>query len=285
MLRKLPRFYLGAPSLNLILYLVVLTIMAFVAFRVRYVYPAAFILASTWYGVVSRQLVDAGARAPDAIVSSDVVIACGIAALLVHVAIAGAHFAEDYAPEKRLLEFGLRDAVHILSEGLICAAVAPVIAAVMRLGASELAPTDIPSPADLGKALDELAMRSAGMAENMERLSNAIAASASNYESAAVRVSTALDVLAADVQAKAGSIGLRLSALESQSDLLGRSMAEATTEVRKVGVEASAAFVAINDAIQSLGALLDGMRDLVTRVNRFIRPDIGADLNNNRLRE
>ena len=67
-------------------------------------------------------------------------------------------------------------------------------------------------------------------------------------------------------------------------------MADATTEVRKVGVEASTAFGAINDSIQSLGkrldefgdkarsgsALLDGLRELISSVNRFIRPDTTA---------
>jgi hypothetical protein len=111
------------------------------------------------------------------------------------------------------------------------------------------------------------------MAQNMERLSDAIAASAERYEGGVMRVSAALDALASDIERKSGGVGSQLSELQSQSKVFGQSMAETTTEIRKVGVEASAAFGTINDSVHSLGALLDGLRELVGSVNRFIRPD------------
>jgi hypothetical protein len=54
-------------------------------------------------------------------------------------------------------------------------------------------------------------------------------------------------------------------------------MAEATTEVDKVGIQASTAFGTINESLQSLGALVDGLHGLIGSVNRFIRPDATAE--------
>jgi len=277
MLKKLPLLYSNSPPHNLVIYLFVLSVAAIAAFRIPYLYPVAFIVASTWYGVASRQLADSGAQAPDVVVSSELVIACGIASLLLHVAIAGTRIVDEVATGKELSEFSVRDAAYIVSEGLVCAAVAPVIAAVMRLGGLERTAAGLSSPAEFRNILEEFAKRSLGMAQNMERLSSAIAASAERYENSAVLVSTALEALATDVRVKANGVGLQLSALESQANGLGRSMASTTTEIHKVGVEASAAFVAINDSIQSLETLLNGMRDLASSVNRFIRPDATAD--------
>ena len=282
MLRKLALLYSNSPPHNLVIYLFVLSVAAIAAFRVPYLYPVAFILASTWYGVASRQLAGAGAgaQAPDVVVSSELVIACGIASLLLHVAIAGTRIVDEVATGKELSEFAVRDAAYIISEGLICAAVAPVVAAVMRLGGLEHTAGSNSSPAEFRNILEEFAKRSLGMAQNMERLSSAIAASAERYENSAALVSTSLEALATDVRAKTNSVGLQLSALETQANGLGRSMASTTTEVHKVGVEASTAFVAINDSIQSLETLLNGMRDLASSVNRFIRPDATADQHN-----
>jgi hypothetical protein len=280
MLKKLPLLYSNSPLHNLVIYLFVLSVAAIAAFRIPYLYPVAFILASTWYGVASRQLADSGVQAPDVVVSSELVIACGIASLLLHVAIAGTRIVDEVATGKELSEFSVRDAAYIVSEGLVCAAVAPVIAAVMRLGGLGRTAAGLSSPAEFRNILEEFAKRSLGMAQNMERLSSAIAASAERYENSAVLVSTALEALATDVRVKANGVGLQLSALESQANGLGRSMASTTTEVHKVGVEASAAFVAMNDSIQSLETLLNGMRDLASSVNRFIRPDATADPHN-----
>jgi hypothetical protein len=294
MLEWLPRLYSNRQPRNLAIYLALLSIVAIAAFafRIPYIYAVVFIFASTWYGVVSRRLIDAGAMSLDAIATSELVIACGIASLLLHVVIAGVHISDELVNGREFSEQTVRAAVLIFSEGLICAAVAPVIAVVIRvLEGRERAAAGISSPSDVGKILEEFAKRSAGMAQNMERLSNAIAVSAERYEGAALRASTALEALATDIQAKADGVGLELSALQSQAKVFGSSMADATTEVRKAGVEASTTFGAINDSMQSLGkrldefsdkarsgsALLDGLRELISSVNRFIRPHTTDD--------
>jgi hypothetical protein len=279
MLERLPRLSSNRPSYNLVIYLTALatTAIAVLTFRIPYLYVVVFIFASTWYGAASRRLIDAGAKGLDAITTSELVIACGIASLLLHVAIAGAHIDAELVKGKEFSEQTFRDAASIFSEGLICAAVAPVIAVVIRLlDGHDGAAAGISSPVEVGKILEDFARRSAGMAQNMERLSIAIALSAERYEGAAVRVSTALESLATDIQAKGSGVGSQLSALQSQAQVFGRSMDDAST-----------AFGAINDSIQSLGRrldefgdkarsgsmLLDGLRDLISSVNRFIRPD------------
>jgi len=279
MLERLPRLSSNRPPYNLAIYLAVLAItaIAVLTFRIPYLYVVVFIFASTWYGAASRRLIVAGAAGLDAITTSELVIACGIASLLLHVAIAGAHIEDELAKGKEFSEQTFRDAARIFAEGLICAAVAPVIAVVIRvLEGGDRTAAGISSPADVAKVLEDFARRSAGMAQNMERLSIAIALSAEKYEGAAVRVSTALESLATDIQAKGSGVGLQWSALQSQAQVLGRSMAETST-----------AFGGINDSIQSLGrrldefgdkarsgsVLLEGLRDLISSVNRFIRPD------------
>ena len=153
---------------------------------------------------------------------------------------------------------------------LIVAAVAPVIAVVIRvLEGRERAAAGISSPADAGKILEELARRSAGMAQNIERISVAIALSAERYEGAATRVSTALETLATDIQAKASGVGSQLSALQSQANIFGRSMADATDSLQSMGKRLDE----FGDKARSGSVLLDGLRELISSVNRFIRPD------------
>src|SRR5262249_23315543 len=125
------------------------------------------------------------------------------------------------------------------------------------------------SPADAGKILEELGRRSAAMAHNMEQLSIAIALSAERYETAATRVSTALETLATDIQAKASGVGAQLSALQSQANVFGRSMADATDSMQSLGKQLDE----FGDKARSGSALLDGLRELISSVNRFIRPD------------
>ena len=164
--------------------------------RIPYLYPVAFILASTWYGIASRQLADSGVQA----LTWSSVPSCMLAVLprFFYTWQSRAPASLIVATGKELSEFSVRDAAYIVSEGLVCAAVAPVIAAVMRLGGLERTAASTSSPAEFRNILEEFARRSIGMAQNMERLSSAIAASAERYENSAV--SQPRLILATDVR-------------------------------------------------------------------------------------
>jgi methyl-accepting chemotaxis protein len=181
---------------------------------------------------------------------------------------------------------------NIFIEGLACAAIAPVISVVFRFiegrdGRAEA----IESPEDVGEILGEFAKRSAGMARDMERLSKAIGDSAERYQGAAARVTTALEALATDIQSKGKTVADQLSQLETKTQGFGDAMARASDELRKVGGDSASAFKGITDSISALrkqvdeftekmrtgGTLLDGLRDLIASVTRFIRPESDRD--------
>lgn len=287
----MPGLYFQRPTWNLYAYLgVLISVAALVfSFHVQFVYAAIFVLASVWYGAAANRLSAGGAMGVDAVMTSELIITCGIASLILHVAIAGFYIDDELANNRGFSEQTVRVAATVFSEGLVCAAFAPVIAVVFRFveGHGDEATSPSPTPEDIAGVLDELAERAARLTLNMERLSLAIGDSAERYEGAAVRVTTALEALATDIQANGQSVSRQLSQLESRTRSFGDSVAQTSSDLRTVGSDASDAFGAIADGIKASGEqvdefavkvraggeLLDGLSDLINSVNRFIRPD------------
>ncbi len=269
------------PLANLAAYLAVLVGAAIyvVGEGAHFVYVLLFIASSIWYGASCVWLTTDGAAGIDAHVASDAIITCGIASLILHVAIAGNFVDAELARNKGFSEDIVQQVARVFAEGLACAATAPVIAMVLRfmeVRKSRIAETE-PPLGDVAQALgDFTAQRAASMARSMTALSTAIDASAEGYQGAASRVATSLEALATGIQGRSRLITEQLAELEARIRALNRSVARSSDEFAQVGSQ-------IEDfsgklRVEAGGALLNGLRDLIGSVDRFIRPSTDTDV-------
>lgn len=288
LLERLPRLHFSRAPLNLYLYVGALVVTASLVFNVDLplVYPVTFLAMSVWYGAASSRTTPR----VDAAMTSEVIVTCGIASLILHVAVAGTYIDRELAGGTGFSEQTIRVVAKIFAEGLICAAFAPMIAVVVRFleGSEQDTPPKIDEPQDAGAILAEFAQRAARLAKNMEKLSAAIDSSASRYESAAVRVTASLDNLAGDIEVKGKAVADQLASLEANTRSLGATASQTSGELRKVAAEAAGAFDAVGNGVRALGAeiddfagkvrtggsLLEGLQTLIGSVNRFIRPGL-----------
>lgn len=265
------------PLLNLAIYLAVLVGAAAYVVRedAHFVYVSLFIATSIWYGASCDWLTTGGAAGIDAHVASDAIITCGIASLILHVAIAGNYIDAELARSRGFSEDIVRQVARVFAEGLACAAAAPVIAMVLRFieaHRSRIAETD--PPPDTARALSELTQRAAGMARSMTALSTAIDASAEGYQGAASRVATSLEALATGVQGRSKVIADQLAELEARIRALNESVTRSSDEFAEIGNRIED----FSGKLRAGSALLDGLRDLIGSVDRFIRPSTDTDI-------
>jgi methyl-accepting chemotaxis protein len=265
------------PLLNLAVYLAVLVGAAAYAVGgdAHFVYVTLFIVSSIWYGASCDWLAADGAAGIDAHVASDAIITCGIASLILHVAIAGSYVDAELARSKGFSETIVRQVARVFAEGLACAAAAPVIAMVLRfVEARKSRIAEAETPADTGQALGEFTQRAAGMARTMIALSDAIDDSAEGYQGAASRVAISLEALATAVQQRSKAITEQLAELEERLRALNESVAQSSNEFAEVGNRIDD----FSGKLRADSALLDGLRDLIGSVERFIRPNTDTDL-------
>lgn len=264
------------PLLNLAVYLAVLAgAAAYVIMEdAHFVYVVLFIVTSIWYGASCDWLTTAGVAGIDAHVASDAIITCGIASLILHVAIAGNYVDTELARHKGFSEDIVRQVARVFAEGLACAATAPVIAMVLRfmeVRKSRIAETE--PPLDVAQALGDFTQRASGMARSMTALSAAIDDSAEGYQGAASRVATSLEALATGVQGRSTVIIEQLAELEERIRALNESVARSSDEFAQVGSQIED----FSGKLRTGGALLNGLRDLIGSVDRFIRPSTDSD--------
>ncbi len=260
------------PLLNLAAYLGLLvgTAVYVVKADAHFVYPAVFVLASVWYGASCVWLTLDGRDGIDAHVASDAIITCGIASLILHVAVAGTRVDLELAHNGGFSAQIVRQVARVFAEGLVCAAAAPVIAMVLRFVEAR-ASTSAASgaPPDMAQSLGDLSQRAAGMARSMGALASAIDASAEGYQGAASRVSISLEALATSVQAHSTTIVGQLAELEARLRALNDSMARSSDDFARIGTRMDE----FSGKLRAGSVLLDGLRELIGSVDRFIRPD------------
>jgi hypothetical protein len=277
------------PVLNLAIYLAVLVGAAayVVTSGAHFVYVILFIVASIWYGASCDWLTTDGVAGIDAHVASDAIITCGIASLILHVAIAGNYVDTELARNKGFSEGIVRQVARVFAEGLACAAAAPVIAMVLRfIEARKSKVAEAGTPADISLVLGDFAQRASGMARSMAALSTAIDASAEGYQGAASRVATSLEALATGIQGRSKLITEQLAELEARIGVLNDSVATSSDELAKIGTAPLVEHLqSLGDQIDDFsgklragGVLLNGLRDLIGSVDRFIRPNTESDL-------
>lgn len=282
-----PRF--ANPLLNLAGYLTALIgAAAYVVIEdVHFLYVVVFVFASIWYAATCAWTAADGGGAIDAHVASDAIITCGIASLILHVSIAGSYVDTELAQSRGFSEGIVRQVARVFAEGLACAAAAPVIAMVLRvIEAQRSRTTEDDAPPDASLALGELAQRASSMARSMTALSAAIDASAEGYEGAASRVATSLEALATGIHGRSKLIAEQLAELEVRIGVLNDSVAMSADELAKIGTAPLLEHLrSLGDEIDDFsgrlragGALLDGLRDLIGSVDRFIRPNTGTDI-------
>ena len=134
--------------------------------------------------------------------------------------------------------------------------------------------------------LGELSQRASGMARSMTALSTAIDASAEGYQGAASRVTTSLDALATGIQLRSKVVSEQLAELELRVRALNDSVAQSSDEFAKLGTAAPTEHLRslgsqideLAGKLQAGGALLNGLRELIGSVDRFIRPNTDSDL-------
>ena len=265
------------PLLNLALYLAVLAGAAAYVVRAdaHFVYVTLFIVTSIWYGASCVWLTTDEAAGIDAHVASDAIITCGIASLILHVAIAGNYVDAELARNKGFSEDIVRQVARVFAEGLACAAAAPVIAMVLRfIEARRSGIAEAETPQDAFQALGEFTQRASGMARSMTALSTAIDASAEGYQGAASRVATSLEALATGVQGRSKVITEQLAELEVRIRALNNSVTKSSEEFSRVGSQIED----FSGKLRAGGALLNGLRDLIGSVDRFIRPNTDSDI-------
>ncbi|WP_428662186.1 hypothetical protein [Reyranella sp.] len=288
------RLCFANPLLNLAVYLAVLVGAAayVVSQDAHFVYVVLFVITSIWYGASCDWLTTDGAAGIDAHVASDAIITCGIASLILHVAIAGNYVDAELARNKGFSESIVRQVARVFAEGLACAAAAPVIAMVLRfVEARKSSITEAEAPLDTSQALGELAQRAAGMARSMTALSTAIDASAEGYEDAATRVAASLEALATGIDGRSNLIVEQLAELEVRIRALNDSVARSSEELDEIGTAPLVEHLqSLGDQIddfsgklQAGGVLLNGLRDLIGSVDRFIRPNTESDLGSGKL--
>jgi hypothetical protein len=264
------------PFLNLAAYLTVLVCAAgYVLWKDTHtVYVILFIVTSIWYGASCGWLAAKGVPGIDVHVASDAIITCGIASLILHVAIAGHYVDSELARNRGFSEDIVRQIARVFADGLACAAAAPVIAMVLRFTEARRSNgLEADTPFAGSEALGELAQNASSVALSMTALSEAIDDSADEYESAASRVTACLETLATSVQERSQLISRQLAELEARIGALNDSVAKSSDGFTKVGTEIDD----FSGKLRAGGALLDGLRDLIGSVDHFIRPHTDAD--------
>lgn len=275
------------PLLNLAVYIAVLVAAAAYVVRqdAHLVYVVVFVAASAWYAA-SCAWPATGSAGIDAHVASDAIITCGIASLILHVAIAGIYVDAELARSNGFSEGIIRQVARVFADGLACAAAAPVIAMVLRFVEARRGRAAEAESPDVPMAFGELSQRASGMARSMTALSAAIDASAEGYHGAASRVATSLEALATNIQRRSEAVDEQLAELESRLHALNDSVAKSSAELAKLGAASPAEHLRslgsqideLSGKLQASGALLNGLRELIGSVDRFIRPNTDSDL-------
>lgn len=266
------------------------------AFRhVNFFYPVAFLLATSWYATVSHRLAKAGASDIDAIVISEQIVVCGIASLIGLVMYAVISTNAFLSGAAELSPARIADAAYVFAEGLACAAIAPVVAMVLRFVQNPMSQhqnlmsqheKELQQLGETAATLSDFSRKAATLSRNMQRLSNAMDQSVSSYDNAVAGVVSALHQLETQIGSQSNAVSGQLGELDAKARVLADAMARTTAELRRAGSDVVQVYSATDGAIRGLaghvdelsqklrtnGELLDGLGTLVASVNDFIRP-------------
>lgn len=288
------RPYFRKSHSNLLLSLAVL-LAAGLATAVHHVvglYPVAFLGAMGWYAFASYRLSASGASDTDLVVVSEQIIACGIASLIGHIALAVSSTSFVLLGGDALSMSEIQVAAYIFAEGLGCAAIAPILAMILR-SASITTQDDVQAAAmaATADALKEFVRKSTSLSRNMDRLANAMDQSVHRYAEAADSVVVSLRKLEKDIETQSHSVGVHLAELDAKVRSLGDGVARTTAELRRSATDSSAFFTATDEAARNLGQSVDalsqrlqtssdllvGLESLISSVSDFVRPPVNQN--------
>jgi methyl-accepting chemotaxis protein len=276
---------------NLYLSLAILAAAGAITFvhHVPGLYPLAFLAMMSWYAAASHRLLKEGALHIDLVVVSEQIIACGIASLVAHIAMAVSTTSFVMLAGDSPSTSEVRVAALVFAEGLGCAAVAPIIAMVLR--STSLTPSSVAEDAQVAAleatatALKEFVRKSTTLNRNMDRLANSMDQSVHRYAEATDGVVASLARLEKDIEGQSTSVGLHLSELDAKIRALGDGAARTTAELRRAATDTSALFTAGDESARKLGEsmellagrlrstseLLNGLDTLISSVDSFVR--------------
>jgi methyl-accepting chemotaxis protein len=256
--------------------------------KIAWVYPLVFLAATGWYAMASHGLARTGSVQLDSTVVSEQIIACGIASLIGQVAIAVFTTGAGLATGKPLSVDSILSAANLFAEGLACAAIAPLVAMILRFA-------DSPEKR-LDRELDQLTKASVGFNDfsqkatnlglHMDQFAGVIGQSAVTYEAAVGNVGAALGRMEEGITVRAAGVRAQLADLEASTRALGDAITRTTAELRQVGADVSNVYTSTDQAIRGLaarvdelsarmsasGELLQGLNAIIASVNEFVRP-------------
>jgi len=250
-------------------------------------YPFVFILTICGYAIACRTG-QAKAQSSAAVVSEQIIV-LGIGSLVLHTVSAANIIATAIGSNSGTLQEVTREAINSFLHGLICAAVAPVVAMIIRTMARSEAEqsTGFADTADAARDSQALLEKIAAVSGQFDRLAVAVSRSVNDYETASRRLDGALTDMALKVKAQTDTLGDAVKALNDRLVTLDKSLASAGDGIVKFSRDASTAFSGTREKAESLateignlttkmaegGVLLDGLRGLIASVDRFIQAD------------
>lgn len=288
--RKLPRFYFRSALINLAALLAALSATALIVAvsHTNWFYPLVFLLATSWYAASAHALAASGHKEIDAVVVSEQIIACGIASLIGHVAYAVVSTGAAMSNLGELPIGRVLGAANIFAEGLACAAIAPLVAMVLRFLQNPAAQFDeeLNHIAETAVALNDFSRKATTVTRKLERLANAIDQSTNGYDSAVGGVVQAMNHLEGQLKSQSEAVANQLGELDAKTKALGDSMSRTAAELRRVTGDVGSVYTSTDEAVRGLSSsvdelsrkmrensdLLDGLKGLIESVNDFVRP-------------
>lgn len=284
-----------SPIGNLLAFLVALIVAAgaVAATGEGWLYPAAFFMAASWYGLASHRLASTGQRV-ESVVVSEQIIAGGIASLIGHVTYAVISAGVDLGGSTEVPVAKIMGAAHIFAEGLACAAIAPLVAMVVRFADDPSARVneELDHLTQAAVAMNEFSKKVSTLGRKMERFANAMDTSVIGYEAAVDNVMNAFKRFEGDIRAHSGSVTSELDGLDAKVRILADTLERTTADLRRVGGDVSSVYVAADDAIRGLAGrtkelgdsmqssteLLRGLQELIASINDFVRPQTPQEI-------
>ncbi len=250
-------------------------------------YPFVFLVTICGYAFACRTG-RAKAQSSAAVVSEQIIV-LGIGSLVLHTVSAANIIAAALGSSSGPLHAVTREAINSFLHGLICAAVAPVVAMIIRTMARSEAEqsTGLADAADVARDSQALSQKILAVSGQFDRLAEAVSQSVTSYETASKRLDGALTDMAQKVKAQTDTLSDAVKALNERLAKLDESLAKTGDGIAKFSRDASTVFSATRTEAENLtreignltakmaegGVLLDGLRGLIASVDRFIQAD------------
>ena len=218
----------STPASNLAVVIGILVAMAGMSlwFQIQWMYPLVFAIAIVWYAKATAQLKIHRRDAPDAAIVAEHIVVMGVASLIVHVALAGLGLKASWAMTGQFTPDSVWVAAESFSEGLVCSAVAPLVAMWTRTShasrgddSPETQGADAQKLKDSAPLDDQAPQRMAALAlraaEDFEQANRRLVEAA---DQAATDLRRASGVAVAALDAVATTVGPSITALASSLD-------------------------------------------------------------------